>query len=160
MKQMLNNCLKNNHLSKFFILADAIFKQNCLLCEGKIDALQPNTSCPQCSLTSDGKVCGSFLNNPPDFDKSHAVFLYGFPVDTMMVRFKQGNMMQLSRIFVQCFSDRSALSHLSNQIDVMIPMPMHPARIKERGFNQSHEIAKVITKNCKEKLDCKSVARI
>ena len=36
---------------------------------------------------------------------------------------------------------------------------MHPQRLKERGFNQALEIAKVLTKNCKEKLDYKSVER-
>ena len=38
-------------------------------------------------------------------------------------------------------------------------MPMHPTRIKQRGFNQALEIAKVLTKNCKDKLDYKSVER-
>jgi ComF family protein len=180
MKQLINNCLKNNHLSKIRILADAIFKQNCLLCDGKIDGhntkdannhvvcnacqnelpWQPNTSCPQCGLASDGNVCGSCLSNPPDFDKTHAVFLYDYPIDAMMVRYKYGNMMHLSHLFGQFLSDKLALSLALNQIDLIIPMPMHPQRLKERGFNQAHEIAKVITKQCSDKFDYKSVARI
>ena len=36
---------------------------------------------------------------------------------------------------------------------------MHPQRLKERGFNQALEIAKVLTKNCKEKLDYNRVER-
>ena len=40
-----------------------------------------------------------------------------------------------------------------------MPMPMHPQRLKERGFNQALEIAKVLGKNHKEKLDYKSVIR-
>lgn len=177
MKQLLYNCLKYKHLSKLRVLTDIIFKQNCLLCEGKLDSLplnnhavcraclndlpwQPNTSCPQCGLASDGNVCGSCLSNPPDFDATQAVFLYSFPVDAMMVRYKYGNMMHLSHIFGQFLSDKLGLSLASNQIDFVIPMPMHPARIKERGFNQAHEIAKVLSKDCHEKLDFKSVARI
>ncbi len=177
MKQILNNCLKNNHLSKLHVLTDIIFKQNCLLCEGKIDGLHPNnhavcraclndlpwhqnSACPQCGLASDGSICGSCLSNPPDFDATQAVFLYDFPIDAMMVRYKYGNMMHLSHLFGQFLRDKTALSLAENQIDLIIPMPMHPTRIKERGFNQAHEIAKVITKHCREKLDFQSAERI
>ncbi|WP_334108482.1 ComF family protein [Methylobacillus sp.] len=30
--------------------------------------------------------------------------------------------------------------------DCIIPMPLHPQRIKERGFNQSVEIARIVSK--------------
>ncbi len=42
MKQIINNCLKNNHLSKLCVLVDMIFKQKCLLCEAKLASLSPN----------------------------------------------------------------------------------------------------------------------
>jgi predicted amidophosphoribosyltransferase len=38
-------------------------------------------------------------------------------------------------------------------------VPIHPTRLKGRGFNQTLEIAKVITKNCPEKFDYKSSQR-
>ena len=78
----------------------------------------------------------------------------------MMLRYKYGNMLNLSNTFGQFLSDKVALSALNCHVDLIIPMPMHPARIKERGFNQAHEIAKVLTKNCKEQLDFKSAERI
>lgn len=37
--------------------------------------------------------------------------------------------------------------------DLLIPMPLHPKRLKERGFNQSLEIAKTISKQLNIKLD-------
>ena len=36
---------------------------------------------------------------------------------------------------------------------------MHPTRLKERGFNQALEIAKIITKNHPEKLDFTTLQR-
>lgn len=30
--------------------------------------------------------------------------------------------------------------------DIIIPMPLHPSRLKERGFNQASEIARIIAK--------------
>ena len=43
---------------------------------------------------------------------------------------------------------------------LIIPMPLHPQRLKERGFNQSLEIAKVLAKTLKLPLDYKSCERI
>ena len=172
MKQLLNNWLKNSHLLNFRLntgtLKRAIFKQHCLLCTSSDANNQaicvacladlpwyPQTSCPQCGLASNGMVCGSCLNSQPDFDATNAVFLYTYPVDAMMQRYKYGNMLHLSHIFGQFLEEKVDVRN----IDLIIPMPMHPQRLKERGFNQALEIAKALTKNCKEKLDYNSVER-
>jgi ComF family protein len=161
--QLLNNWLKNNHMSKLGVFTNAIFKQKCLLCNANIGGLQPNihavcraclndlpwhpkTSCPRCGLSSSGQLCGSCISSPPDFDATHSVFLYDFPIDAMMQRYKYGNMLSLCAFFGQLLSEKVVLE----SVDLIIPMPMHPARIKERGFNQALEIAKVFGK---EKLD-------
>jgi ComF family protein len=168
MTQQINNWLKSNHLSNFDSFINIIFKQNCLSCaspEGNIYALcraclndlprHPKASCPQCGLASDGNICGSCISSPPDFDATHAVFLYNFPIDAMMQRYKYGNMLSFSKTFGQLLKEKSKLEN----IDLIIPMPMHPTRFKERGFNQALEIAKVLTKGQSEKLDYKNVIR-
>ena len=115
----------------------------------------PKTSCPQCGLASSGQLCGSCISSSPDFDATTSVFLYDYPIDAMMQRYKYGNMLNLGHTFGQLLSEKLSLEN----IDLIIPMPMHPTRLKERGFNQALEIAKVLTKNCKDKLDYKNVER-
>ncbi len=73
----------------------------------------------------------------------------------MMQRYKYGSMLNLGHIFGKMLSNKINLAN----IDLVIAMPMHPARLKERGFNQALEIAKIITKNNPEKLDYLSVQR-
>ena len=170
MRQLLNNWLKNSHMSNIRlgtgILKLAIFKQNCVLCASQeanshavckpcLNALpwHPKTSCPQCGLASSGMVCGSCLNSPPDFDAMISVFSYAFPVDAMMLRYKYGSMLNLGSTFGEFLAEKVNVENCLKNIDLIIPMPMHPQRLKERGFNQALEIAKVLTKNCKEKLD-------
>ena len=172
MKQLLNKWLKNSHLLNFRldtgILKQAIFKQNCVLCASPetinhavckpcLNDLpwHPTSSCPQCGLSSSSMVYGSCLNSPPDFDVTKAVFLYAYPVDAMMLRYKYGNMLNLGDTFGEFLAEKTLLE----TIDVIIPMPMHPQRLKERGFNQALEVAKVLCKNHKEILDYKSVER-
>lgn len=77
----------------------------------------------------------------------------------MMQRYKYGSMLNISQIFGQLLSQKIN----SGGVDLIIPMPMHPTRIKERGFNQALEIAKVLdnvlTENHAKKLDYKSATR-
>jgi ComF family protein len=44
--------------------------------------------------------------------------------------------------------------------DLVIPVPLHPARLGERGFNQSLEIARLVTKRLELETDWRSVKRI
>jgi ComF family protein len=182
MKQLINKWLKNSQLLNLQIFKRIVFKQSCILCIQNIENIPPSihavcraclnnlpwhpkTSCPQCGMPSSGTglnriVCGSCINSPPDFDTTRAVFLYAYPIDAMMVRYKYGNMLSLSDTFGEFLAEKTTLDFLNdNHIDLIIPMPMHPQRLKERGFNQALEIAKVLAKNCKEKLDYKSVTR-
>ena len=71
-----------------------------------------------------------------------------------MQRYKYGNMLNISHTFGQLLAEKSPLGSLNtSSVDSIIPMPMHPTRLKERGFNQALEIAKVLCKNSKQKLD-------
>jgi ComF family protein len=44
--------------------------------------------------------------------------------------------------------------------EVIIPMPLHPSRTRERGFNQSVEMGKILSKKLNIPLDTKSCQRI
>lgn len=130
---------------------------NHALCRACLESLPWHTAshCPQCGLSSSGIVCGGCINSPPDFDATYAVFLYAYPIDAMMQRYKYGNMLSLSMLFGQLLNDKIN----PNNVDLIIPMPMHPTRLKERGFNQAVEIAKVLNISHVNKLDYKSVIR-
>lgn len=172
MKQMINEWLKNSHLFNFgFILQQHCFL--CLsnqikkydLCESCLKDLtwSPVSSCPRCGLSSSGQICGSCMGSPPDFDATRAIFLYAFPIDTMIQRYKYGGTLSLSHTFGQLMYDKIGSTKRTLNIDLIIPMPMHPVRLKERGFNQALEIAKILDQSFKShstsKLDYKSVQR-
>ncbi len=70
----------------------------------------------------------------------------------MMQRYKYGEKLSICTFFGQMLNEKVAVEN----VDLIIPMPMHPTRLKERGFNQALEIAKVFGK---EKLDFNSTIR-
>jgi ComF family protein len=142
-----------------------IFKPHCLLCGWRTDSKtgicddcnaelphSPDSSCPQCGLSSNGLVCGHCLSSPPDFDATRAACLYQFPIDRVMQRYKYGKDLSLSRALGRLLAQKVDASN----IDCIIPMPMHPQRLQERGFNQALEIARLFGN---EKLDFTSAVR-
>jgi ComF family protein len=170
--QQLNDWLKNNHMLNYSSLVNTLFKQKCLLCDANTDAWGGNTSavcrgclndlpwhpknaCPQCGLSSTGQLCGSCISSPPDFDATISIFLYDFPIEAMMQRYKYGNMLSLCAFFGQMLSEKVS----TDSVDLIIPMPMHPQRLKERGFNQALEISKILSISHEEKLDYRSSGR-
>lgn len=104
----------------------------------------PAASCPQCGLASHhGLICGACISHPPAFDMTKALFEYAFPIDLMLQKYKY----QHALVYAHVFAEMMLKSLQANQIDLIIPMPLHPKRLSERGFNQSLEIARLISQS-------------
>lgn len=76
-------------------------------------------------------------------DKTFSAFHYSFPIDTLIHRFKYQQQLPtlntLAQIMVDGLSKHPALT---DHVDGVIPVPLHPNKIKERGFNQCYWLAK------------------
>jgi ComF family protein len=137
---LLNTCIRN---------VQAWAGEDCLLCgaEGGPELLCPACiaelpalpeSCPRCALPSPaGAVCGNCLNRPPHFDATLALWRYEFPCDRLVQALKYRARLALAGFFA-----RSLASRPLPEVDLIVPMPLHPKRLAERGFNQALEIAR------------------
>ncbi len=106
--------------------------------------------CPLCALPApQGQICGQCLAHPPLFDQTTAVFSYRFPIDKLIQAMKYGEQFALADSFAAKLSHRV---NLANRPDYLIAMPLHPAKLRERGFNQSLLLAKKISRKLKLKL--------
>ena len=133
------------------------------MCEGCLTDMPWHdcAQCPQCSLPAyDDQLCGHCINSPPDFDATRALFRYEFPVQQMLQRYKYGELLALGETFGNLLGNHIAANRLTALPDLIIPMPLHPQRLKERGFNQSLEIARVVSKNLGARLDHRACERI
>lgn len=79
------------------------------------------------------------MKKPPAFDDSVAAFDYGFPVDVLIQQFKYSQQLALAPWFAERLLER--LSGMPMP-EAALAMPLSRARLRERGFNQSLEIAK------------------
>lgn len=99
--------------------------------------------CPQCAEpTSVGERCGRCLHRPPHFDRTMAVFRYDFPLDALIQALKYGHQLALAPWLGKRLSDI-----VEGDYDAMLPLPLHPDRLRERGFNQAGEIARMVSRS-------------
>ncbi|MCB5205960.1 ComF family protein [Methylovorus mays] len=114
--------------------------------------------CPQCALPSNqGLLCGHCLTSPPAFDHTHALLRYDFPLDAMLQGYKYRDMLHMARVFGHLLAESVSARP---RPDRLIPMPLHPLRLHERGYNQSLEVARIISKALDIRLDYTSCERI
>jgi ComF family protein len=90
------------------------------------------------------------------FDRTIAVFRYAHPVDAMLQRYKYQHRLHLAEPFADMLI---AKLHGRSSPDLIIPMPLHPQRLKERGFNQSLEIARHLATRLQVPLETAAVVR-
>ncbi len=117
-----------------------------LLCSGcQTDLpLHTNPHCPICADDSPQSTpCTKCLAEPPHFDQTIAAFCYDFPVDRIIKALKYGHLLAIAPWLGKLLANHPSLQQVG--IDQIIAMPLHHERIKERGFNQSIEIARPIS---------------
>jgi len=112
-----------------------------LLCSACTASLPRLTTerCPVCALpTPAANICGACLKQAPHFDATQAVFRYEFPVDSLIQSLKYAH-----RLASADFLGRT-LAQLAtpHRPDLILPVPLSAARLAQRGFNQSLEIAR------------------
>jgi ComF family protein len=142
--------LTRNFINICAKLRQALPAQPCLLCGAfsrsgawcaACDAALPYLAaahCPRCALpTPNGDICGRCLKRAPQFDRAAAVFTYAFPLNKLIQALKFGEKL----ILVDSLADR-LLARMTVRPDCLIAMPLHASRLRERGFNQSLELAR------------------
>ena len=123
----------------------------CMSCLRDLPAW-PEDCCPRCAhpLVSGhpGLACGSCLRSPPPFDTTHILFRYLPPVTRLLTRLKFQHFLTAGRVFGELLAERvlTGWYDSSSLPDVIIPVPLHPARTRARGFNQTLEIARPAAK--------------
>lgn len=110
----------------------------CEACEQALPYLH-GPLCMNCALPiSSGTRCGHCLSHPPTFSACTALCPYTFPWDKLIQRLKFGNDMALADALASRLASRIASRHLP---DLLIAMPLHPNRLRQRGYNQSQLLA-------------------
>ena len=115
-------------------------------------------ACPVCALPSpEGRVCGACLKRPPAYDRTRAALIYAFPLDRLIPRLKYRGRLAVAPALADCLA---ASLNDAPRPDCVTPMPLHPARLRERGFNHAGEIARGLAQQLDLRLDATLCRRV
>lgn len=112
-------------------------------CRECFEGLARNTNaCSQCKeplgrAAHHQSRCGHCLTNPPAFTATTAELLFEGPVRALVHDFKFNASPRAGMLLVELM-----LSFRPESVgEALLPVPMHPSRARERGFNQAHWLA-------------------
>ena len=101
-------------------------------------------ACRRCALPMpQAGVCGTCLQHPPPLNEAHAVFDYAFPLDRLLPRLKFHADFAAGRVLPQCMAERCASLP---RPDAIVPVPLHRARLRQRGYDQALELARPLAR--------------
>jgi ComF family protein len=128
----------------------------CADCEAALPWLRG--ACDMCAAPLiHGVTCGDCLRRRPPIDASIAVFEYRYPLDRLVLRFKSSGDFALGRWLSRHLAERV---RSAPRADCIVAVPLAHARLRERGFNQSMEIARRIARRLRVPLIAAGVEKV
>ncbi|MBK1693447.1 phosphoribosyltransferase [Chromatium weissei] len=107
----------------------------------------PNTLCRRCQRL------------PPPFTRTFTAFRYQAAVPFLIIGAKFEGKLNFARLLGQCLTER-VMNAAQPLPEVLIPVPLHSSRLRERGYNQSLEIARVLNQKLQIPLNYQCCARV
>ncbi len=128
----------------------------CVDCEDELPRLPPACLCcgrpdqPLCgdappalaAATGDRSRCTACIVRAPPYQRCFAACEYEHPLDAMVQALKYGGQLALGRVLGEVLARSISDLGLHLDVDCVLPVPLHPRRHAERGYNQSAEIAR------------------
>lgn len=139
-----------------------ILTHSCARCAQILPITLNNSQDPHSPFLNKEHTCGRCLKQPPPFVRTYAPYFYAFPINRLIVSLKFKKRLDhahalghLLACYIQAHRDPS-----EPLPDLLLPMPLHVSRLRERGFNQAVEIAKPIAHLLHIPLDKYGVKRV
>ena len=118
----------------------------CAGCEQSLPRLA--NACPRCASPYEHEhirgQCGACQRRPPAFVRTVALYRYAPPTDHFIRALKFHRQLGLARLLGEQLAAR--LRTESQRPDLILPIPLHAARLRSRGYNQALEIARPVAR--------------
>jgi len=119
------------------------------VCQHCLAAFAPaSRRCKRCALTLEAEHpdCQSCEDAPPEFDRAFAAVDYTSPWRELVARFKFNGDVALARPLSTLMATQLRQMPQRGRPQWIIPTPLSPARLRERGYNQSWQLAKHLSR--------------
>jgi len=164
---MVNNCIKNIQFTLLpgcCLLCGKLSDRRqdlCLACRSKLPANDHH--CRSCAQplplsTTGGSLCGRCQKKRPYYDRCFAPFRYQDELTSLHHNFKFHRKLAAGRLMAELMCDQLEASS-RNYPQLLIPVPLHSRRLRDRGFNQAQEIARILSARLSIPIDTHSLCR-
>jgi competence protein ComFC len=122
----------------------------CDACEEKAPRILP-PFCAKCSEPFSGAIdqeftCANCSHRALEFDASVSAYRSRGVVRVVMLKFKYGGDLHLRHPLGRWLIKALADDRIRNRtFDAIVPVPLHPTRRRERGFNQAELLARIVS---------------
>ena len=104
-------------------------------------------------------ICGECLHRPPGWHSLTALCQYEYPATTMIQALKYQAKFANAKLLSSLLVTELKRQPQDQLPQCILPVPLHPERQKQRGFNQAIELARPIAKALNIPLDINSCVR-
>lgn len=174
---MTRPCL--NTLDALAGLGDILFPPLCISCTTLLTSEKKVPLCPECDkkiiritppicrfcgeplseTTLDPTSCQDCLNSPPPFAWARALGRYEGLLQELIHRFKYGRDVTVGNRLGRLMAEHPYPAVDLSVPRLILPVPLHPRRLRERGFNQAVLLAKHLAARLRIPLDVMSLRR-
>ncbi len=147
----------------FGVLFNLLYPQNCLICSNKINDLKAHPICGDCIdkikiNPETSRIEGETENFA--FDCAFYATMYEEVMKKCICLFKYEGKTQMANPLGKLMCDFAVKSMGTDKIDMIVPVPLHPVKLRERQFNQSELLAAHLAKKMNKSVVKDKVKRI
>jgi ComF family protein len=131
----------------------------CRVCTERFAGVAPR--CTRCALRvpAGQSLCGNCVLHAPAFDETVAVADYAYPWDELVSRFKFHAALDIAGMLAQCMA-RAVAQAGGPPPHCIVPVPLAPGRLRERGYNQAWELARRLGRRMDCRADAVTLSRV
>lgn len=117
----------------------------CLSCRRVLPRLV-GLVCPRCGLPQAGGIeCPACAGSQSPLERIRSPYRFEGVIRQAVHQLKYRNLRALAPVLAAMMDDYLTANPLS--ADVLVPVPLHPRRLRERGYNQSELLARGLGRN-------------
>ncbi len=123
----------------------------CWDCRGRVEYHSVRTFCDRCGRSFEGAMtlpftCSACRDHPPAFDAARSAAHFRDPVRGLLLDFKYHGATWLCDDLTDLLEACVANHFTARETELVCPVPLHPRRKRERGYNQAELLAKSLAR--------------
>ena len=137
----------------------------CSACFSGLPFHEADGCCRICGTTIVSKVqhdfvCEACAKTKPSYEFARSAVVYEEPVDQLLNDFKFAGAVWLAEDLADLLEGAVRAKLQPADVDVVVPVPLHPNRLRTRGYNQSALLARALGRRINRRVDERSFRRI